>query len=517
MTSKRQVFRSSMVVGFFSLLGSLTGILVETSIAAKLGLSQSSDTFYVAFTVPYIMTNLISATGQFSLVPFFSSLDARHSAEELWKGFSYAVNLIFLGLLALALAGAAVSPWLIHAIAPGFTDAQIELAGRLARWLFFIIVPAGVAEAFRSFLYSQHRFALPSAAGFFRNAVVIACILLTFPRFGLGSIGLGYFAGYTLQFAILGGQILLAFPVRYSLSLGSGGEAFRNLRGAGTAQITVALAWQGVVIVERIIASFLPPGTLTALNYGFKIMTTLAELLAGSVGTAVLPVLSRAFAHEEREKGLRVFRDALEISLAVISPALVFCLLLDRSIVRLIFERGSFTAEATGLMAMIFFYYSLSLLFFSFVRVLTFHLFARNEVWVFGRISFFYYGLVVFFDLTYVGILRLGAKGIPLAMFTALAIAMGLAFYRNLGDLREVLNRPFAVFSAKNLTGAGLAALTVWGLASWLPPPATGVGNFLFLCAVCGAGGAGFLGALALSRAVEISQLTALWQRPEDS
>src|SRR5215471_5418673 len=103
---KRHLLRSSMVVGFFSFLGSLTGILVETSIAAKLGLSKSSDTFYVAFTVPYIITNLISATGQFSLVPFFSTLDARHSAEDLWRGFSYAINVVFLGSSALACLGA---------------------------------------------------------------------------------------------------------------------------------------------------------------------------------------------------------------------------------------------------------------------------------------------------------------------------------------------------------------------------------------------------------------------------
>ena len=506
-----------MVVGFFSLLGGLTGILVETSIAAKLGLTTSSDTFYVAFTVPYIITNLIGATGQFSLVPFFSSLDTRHSVEELWKGFSYAVNLVFLGLSAIALVGAAASLWLIQGIAPGFTPAQIELAGRLARWLFFIIIPAGVAETFRSFLFSKRRFALPSAAGFFRNVIVILCILLTFQRYGLWSIVLGYFAGYFFQFAILGGQILWAFPVRYSLTLAGGGEAFRNLRGAGTAQITVALAWQGVVVVERIIASFLPAGTLTALNYGFRIMSTLAELLAGSVGTAALPVLSRAFARQAHDEERKSFRGTLEIGLALVTPAAVFCLMLDRSIVRLIFERGNFTPEATNLMAMVFFYYSLSLLLFSFVRVLVFHLFARNEVWVFARLAFLLYGLTVLFDLVYVGILKMGAKGIPLGLLTGLVIATGLAFYRNLGDLREVLDRSFAVFSFKNLGGAGLAALTIWALKSWLQTPPAGSGNFYFLCAVCGAASLIFFGTLAATRAVPISRLSAIWQTPEDS
>src|SRR6266702_164314 len=80
MPSRRQILRSSLVVGVFSLLGSLTGILVETSIAARLSLSRSSDTFYVAFTAPYLIVNVLSATGQSYLVPFFSTLDARHSA-----------------------------------------------------------------------------------------------------------------------------------------------------------------------------------------------------------------------------------------------------------------------------------------------------------------------------------------------------------------------------------------------------------------------------------------------------
>ena len=516
MTSKRQVFRSSMVVGFFSLLGSITGILVETSIAAKLGLSESSDTFYVAFTVPYIITNLISATGQFSLVPFFSSLDARHSAEELWKGFSYAVNLIFLGLLGVALLGAAISPWLIRGIAPGFTGEQLRLAGGLARWLFLIIVPAGVAEVFRSFLYSQHRFAIPSAAGFFRNVIVILSIVLTFPRWGLTSIVVGYGAGYLFQFAILGGQLLITFPVRYTFHLAGGGEAFRNLRGAGTAQITVSVAWQAVVIVERIIASFLPPGTLTALNYGFKIMSTLAELIGGSIGTAVLPILSRAFAHQEIEKERRIFRDALEIGLAVITPALVFCLTLDRSIVRLVFERGNFTPAATDLMSMIFFYYSFSLLFFAFVRLLTFHLFARNEVWGFTWITLLLYSHTVAFDLFYVGILKMGARGIPLAMLTGFALTSGLILLKNLGGMRDVFDRSFNGFTAKNLLGAGLAALAVWQTSSWMAPPAGTLGNFFFLVIVCGAGSLVFFSTLAATRAIPLSALSAFRETEGD-
>jgi putative peptidoglycan lipid II flippase len=514
MPTKRQIFQSSMVVGFFSLLGGLTGILVDTSIAAKLGLSRSSDTFYVAITVPYIITNLLSATGQFSLVPFFAALDARHSAQELWRGFSYAVSVLLLGLSGIAALGAAGTPWLIRGIAPGLTPQQTEFAAQLGRWLLIIIIPAGVAEVFRSFLLSQRRFALPSAAGFIRNTTVVACIVLGFPRYREFSIVLGYFAGYLLQFVILGGQILVSFPARYSLTLAGGGEAFRNLRGAGTAQVGSAVAWQGVVVAERMIASFLPPGTLTALNWGFKIMSTLAELLAGSVGTASLPALAKAFSRRAKAEERKTFQDTLEISLALVSPAMVFCLMLARNIMRLVFERGNFTPEATTLMSTVFFYYSLSLLFFSFVRVLTFYLFARNEAGVFFRLCLLLYGVNVAFDLLYVGALRLGAIGMPLGLLTSLILTCALAFRRNIAELKLALDQTLRVFVLKNLLGSGVATVAVWGLSTWMGSPATGFDNLAHLCVVCGAGSLVFFATLAATRAVHISNLAAALRHP---
>jgi putative peptidoglycan lipid II flippase len=513
---KRHLLRSSMVVGFFGLLGSLTGILVETSIAAKLGLSKGSDTFYVAFTVPYIITNLIGATGQFSLVPFFASFGARHSEEELWQGFSYAINVVFLGLGAIAVLGAAAAPWVVRGIAPGLSSPQIELASQLGRWLFLIIIPAGVAEVFRSFLLSRHHFALASASGLFRNVTVIAGILLGFSQYGEYSIVLGYLVGCFLQLVILGAEILISFPVRYSLTFVGTGEAFRKLRGAGMAQLGGAGLWQGVVIAERMIASFLPPGTLTALNYGFKVISTLAELLAGSVGTAGLPALSRAVVHQAQSEQRKMFRDTIEISFVLLAPVVVFCLLLDRNIIRLIFERGSFTPEATSLMSLVFFYYSLGILPFAFVRLLTFCLFARQEAQTFIRLSFFQYATTIVFDLFYVGLLRLGARGIPLGLVTGLLLTSIRAFHRNMAGLRDALDRSLAVFTLKNLAGCALAAMSVWGLQVWIEAPRTSFGNFVYLCLLCGAGIAVFLAVLAASRAIPAAQLLEVWQSPEE-
>ena len=516
MTAKRQMFRSSMVVGTFSFLGSLTGILVEISIAANLGLTKASDTFYVAFTVPYIITNLISATGQFSLVPFFSSLDAQHSEEEVWRGFSYVTNVVFVGLTALALLGALSAPWLVRGIAPGFTPEQEQVAAQLARWLFIIIIPAGVAEIIRSFLFSQHRFAVPSSANFFRNATVVLSVLFGFRRYHYYSIIFGYMAGYLLQFAVLGVQLVVSFPVRYSLSFRGSGEAFRNLHGAGLAQMATAVSWQGVVVVERIIASFLPPGTLTALAYGLKIMSTISEILAGSAGTAALPRISRAVARKAVDEVRGALRDTLEISLALVAPPMVFCLMLSHNIIRLFFERGRFTHDAASLMALVFFYYSLALVPFAAVRLMNFYLFACNEAPSFFKLAIFQYALNIGFDLFYVGVLHTGAKGIPLGMLTAVVAACGYAWLRNMGNVRGAIDRLLGLFTLKVAAGCALAALAVWALRAWMAAPVSGLGNFVYLCVTCGAGSVVYLIVLTATGILSPSQVKLLWRHPAE-
>jgi len=370
---------------------------------------------------------------------------------------------------------------------------------------------------FRSVLLSQRYFALPSAAGFFRSATVIAFILLTFSRYGFYSIVLGYGLGYLFQGAILGAQILIAFPVRYSLTVAGSGEAFRNLRGAGAAQLASVVGRQGVVVAERIIASFLTPGTLTALNYGFKILSTLAELLAGSVGTAALPALSRAAARKAEAVVRRIFRDALEISLILVFPAIVFCLSLANNIIRLLFERGKFTPEATTLMTTIFFYYSLSLLFYTLIRILTFCLFARNESSIYLRFAVFLYAVTVAFDLLYVGVFGLGGKGIPLSLLTSLALTSTLAFQRNLADLRRVFDRSLGVFALKSLFASALAALAVGEMRAWMEAPKTALANFLYLSKLSAVGSVVFISGLAASRAVSFSQLSGMWEGTEDA
>jgi putative peptidoglycan lipid II flippase len=218
--------------------------------------------------------------------------------------------------------------------------------------------------------------------------------------------------------------------------------------------------------------------------------------------------------HEEERK---TFKDISEIGLFLTSPAVVFCLMLSHDIIRLVFERGNFTPAATGLMSRVFFYYCLSLLPLSFIRLLTFYLFARNESGAFLRLSLLLYSLNLGFDLFYVGVLRWGAKGIPLGLLVASTLVCALSIRRNLGDLRQALGRAEVYLASKNLLGAILTAMAVWALRLCLAPPHSGFQNFIYLCELCGAGSVAYLAALAALRVFPLPQAAKIWPADDKS
>ena len=153
-------------------------------------------------------------------------------------------------------------------------------------------------------------------------------------------------------------------------------------------------------------------------------------------------------------------------------------------------------------MAMVLFYYSFSLLPFAFIRILSFHMFARNEGGVYLRVALFLYGLNIGFDLLYVAVFRMGAKGIPLGLFSSALCAAWLTFHRNICDLRSVMDRSLALFASKVLVGAVSCAAVVGLLQVEAPAPASGWGDFVYLCLLCGAGSLVFFLALIWTHAL---------------
>ena len=91
------------------------------------------------------------------------------------------------------------------------------------------------------------------------------------------------------------------------------------------------------------------------------------------------------------------------------------------------------------------------------------------------------------------------------------------AYHRNLCELRDVLDRSLALFTSKVLQAALFCAVVVGVMRVEIPAPSSGWGDFVYLCLLCGAGSAVFLGVLAASRAIPFARFREVWQSGENA
>jgi putative peptidoglycan lipid II flippase len=239
-----------------------------------------------------------------------------------------------------------------------------------------------------------------------------------------------------------------------------------------------ALCRQSQVLVERFLASQLPAGAISHLNYAQKV-AQMPMILSVMVCTVTFPVVARALAEGDTERARgRVERDlALAACIVLLGTAAVVAC--APQIVEVLFQRGAFTARDTAATAGVMRVYALGLLGQTLVGVLVRSYFSagRGSWYPVGAMAA---GIVV---TSWIGALSIdtwGVYGIAAANATGITVT-ALVLLAGVGprgvpvDVRGVLrelSRPVRAalvaalagsFAAAHFTGP-LTGLAVGGL-----------------------------------------------------
>ena len=274
--------------------------------------------------------------------------------------------------------------------------------------------------------------------------------------------------------------------------------------GAGVAQINL--------VVDIIIASLLPPGSVSFLYYADRVNQLPLGVVGVAVGTALLPLLSRQLRAGEAEEAVGSLNRAIEMALLLAVPAAVALIVIAGPAIAVLFERGAFGAGESSATAGALVAYAAGLPAFVLIKVLAPGYFARQDTKTPVRIAILCLVVNVVLNLALMG--PLAHVGIALA--TTLAgwlnvglLAAGLArrgYLKPDGRLKRRLPRMIAA-------AAGMAAL-LWGIALGLEGPLdTGGVRIAALAALVVAGLVGY-GALAAGLgAISLSEMRALLAR----
>ncbi len=351
------ITRAAGIVGFFTLLSRITG-LVRDQVMASLFPKSVTDAFYLAFTIPNVLRYLL-AEGALTIafIPVYT--EYRKKDEEETTRFVQATFTVTATLVAgVTLLGILAAPFLVMIFAGGYaSDAdKFQMTVHLTRILFPYIFFVSLMALSMGVLNTMGHFVTPAMAPVFWNCISIAA--------GLAAPFLGHLVGlepiYILTWGVLfGGVVQFAIQIPPMRKRGIRFRWRPEFRHPGVVRIARLMlpalfglaVYQLNVLLSRAFASFMESGALSSLYYSQRLIEFPMGIFAVSIATASMPTLSRQAGNMEYEEMKTTLRQSLELTFFVILPSAVGLFVLAVPLMAMLFQRGHFDVEMTRITA----------------------------------------------------------------------------------------------------------------------------------------------------------------------
>jgi putative peptidoglycan lipid II flippase len=216
---------------------------------------------------------------------------------------------------------------------------------------------------------------------------------------------------------------------------------------------------QSSTVVERLLASYLPPGTISAVALARRILRAVTDVFLNTVSTALLPRFSALSASNDVPGLKRAMGFGVRLASFVTLPVVTLLVALNVPVVRLAFQRGAFDASATQTTAGIMALYVLSVPPLAIFQIMVNTFFAMRDTVT--PICLRLFALAANLVLDVLLIAAMGPYGLALSLLLARCAGMTgafLALRRRMGALKLRLGE----YSLKmGLAVAVLAAVTL--------------------------------------------------------
>ncbi|PIV39725.1 MAG: hypothetical protein COS29_01105 [Candidatus Omnitrophica bacterium CG02_land_8_20_14_3_00__42_8] len=354
MTSKN-IAKSVILVNIFSAAGFFLTLLFQIIFAKEFGVSGLTDAYIGACALPVSFVAIASSLLEKTFIPVFfeyknRAADARYSIHNFFT--IYFIFLVFLSVVCFA-----ASPFIIRLVLPGFEAVGFSMALAMLKMLLPIFILGGLIGLLTSMHYAHSAFIFPNVCSSVKWITAIIFMLYFKGRYGIFAVAGGIVAGYTFQFLML----------LYSTFKNITGLRFIfNLKDVflrkvvmlmGPLMIANAFNTFNIIVMTRT-ASVMSAGSITCLDYAYKIMTISVFLCVQGISVVLFPMFSRLASEGNISKLKKLFTDSQRILLMIVMPIIGGLIIFRHPVIRLLLERGEFGPESTNKISALVFGFS---------------------------------------------------------------------------------------------------------------------------------------------------------------
>jgi len=315
------------------------------------GTSYQKDALLVAQTIPSMVSTFLIGGVYSTLLVNLADIGRGEGARGqrvFARRILGRLALVLLPLVALVLLAPA---WLVGLVAPGFSGEKVALTASLLRLTVFGAVGVLFMAAVRCIFQVRGHFVAPALVSLANPLACLVILVALVGGIGIYTLAVGPLVGLTLSLLLLVSLIprYITDPAGFVGRPADPEDTNRRVRSFWLAFLPMSIGanfGQINMTVDNAFASVLPTGSITMLGFAFVIVSN-AQLLTTSTFAEVSFSRLAANAGASTVDLKALFRSQMRHMLLLTAPLSIGAVVFATPLIRLLFERGAFTPEAT--------------------------------------------------------------------------------------------------------------------------------------------------------------------------
>ena len=355
-----KVVQSASILFIATIISKVVGFLRDLVIGYVYGIGVISDSYLMALniiTVAFI--SLLCVAIQSTYMPVYTDIEAKDGKLKALKFTSNIINIIFIISLIVVVLGWFFTEPLVKLFATGFEGERLKLTMQLTRIILFSVGLVCITYVLKAYLEIHDYFLVTGLMPLPYNTSIIIAVLLS-KTFGVEILAYGTVFAFFAQMAFLIPFCYKkGFRYKFNINL-----LDKNVKQMGLAIIPVligASAYQINSLVDKNLSSFLDTGSLSALNYAYKLNIFVIGVFVASITTVMYPLFSKLGSNRNLKQLKIALCKSVNAVILITMPISVGAFILSKPIVRILFEKGAFDANATIITAQVLSCYAIGM------------------------------------------------------------------------------------------------------------------------------------------------------------
>ncbi len=347
------------------MLSRVIGYVREAYIAWAFGAGPQTDAYVAGFTIPDWLNYLVAGgTASITFISIYTRFLADKKEDEAQKTFSVIITVMTTVLGLGVIVAEIFTPQIERHLFSGFSPEQLALCVHLTRILLPAQIFFYVGGVVSAVLLSHRLFLFPAFGPLLYNVAIIMGGVVASGRIGIASLAYGALIGSFVGPFLVNAIGTARIGTGYSISFDIRNPAFREWVKLS---IPLMLGVSLVTADDWILRYFASgnAGDITRLNYAKRLFAVPIAVLGQATSQASLPFFARLFG----AKRMREFAETVNGSVyRIVAGSLLatsFMMAASLPLIDLVYRRGHFLFSDSQTTAIYFFWFSLSLAFWS--------------------------------------------------------------------------------------------------------------------------------------------------------